>query len=334
MWLFLAFGLVLALASQLFLIFAALVVNMGYGYFVESRAKRNLIQLFGTYVPPELVQEMLDNPDHYSMQARSQELTVMFCDMRGFTQMSESMEPVALQHLLNELFSELTRLIRENRGTVDKYMGDCVMAFWGAPVATSEHARLAVRTALAMNSLLGQINIAQTRCVLPGTGTAIEMGIGLNTGNMCVGDMGSDIRRSYTVIGNAVNVGSRLEGLSKVYGVPIVASDTTRQQAHDYVWQELDRVRVKGAAQSITIFSPLVAVGDLSPEQEAELALWQTFLTAYRAQSWPQCDKLIGQLQEKNRTKPLYMLYAQRIAMMREQTPDPGWDGVTNFEAK
>jgi adenylate cyclase len=116
--------------------------------------------------------------------------------------------------------------------------------------------------------------------------------------------------------------------------VPIVASETTRQQAPDYIWQELDRVRVKGVARSIAIFSPLVAVGDLSPDQVAELALWQTFLTAYRAQSWPQCDMLIGQLQEKNSNKPLYRLYAQRIAMMREQTLDPGWDGATNFETK
>ncbi|RYY93680.1 MAG: adenylate/guanylate cyclase domain-containing protein, partial [Comamonadaceae bacterium] len=150
-YLFLGHGLVLPVASALVMAGLAFALNMSYGYFVESRHKRDLANLFGTYVPPELVDEMVKDPDSYSMKATNKELTVMFCDMRGFTKMSERMEPTQLQELLNAVFSRLTDIIRANRGTIDKYMGDCVMAFWGAPVETAKHAELAVKSAIEMS---------------------------------------------------------------------------------------------------------------------------------------------------------------------------------------
>ncbi|MEP6968974.1 MAG: adenylate/guanylate cyclase domain-containing protein, partial [Betaproteobacteria bacterium] len=215
LWLYLGAGLVLPLAGALIMVATAFALNMSYGYFVESRSKRELAHLFGTYVPPELVDEMVKDPDSYSMKATNREMTVMFCDMRGFTKMSEQMEPIQLQSLLNGLFTRLTGIIRANRGTIDKYMGDCVMAFWGAPVETPEHAHLAVKSAMEMANAVRGINEEHRAKGIP----EIGIGIGVNTGNMCVGDMGSNIRKSYTVIGDAVNLGSRLEGLSKVYGV-------------------------------------------------------------------------------------------------------------------
>jgi adenylate cyclase len=219
--------LVLPLASTLVMAAFAFALNMSYGYLVESRAKRELAQLFGTYVPPELVDEMVKDPDSYSMTAATRELTVMFCDMRGFTQISEGMEPTQLQALLNTVFSRLTDIIRAHRGTIDKYMGDAIMAFWGAPVDTPNHAGLAVQTALDMAQAVRAINQERQQAGLP----AIGVGIGLNTGAMCVGDMGSDVRRSYTVIGDAVNLGSRLEGLSRTYGVDIVATPPVRHRS-------------------------------------------------------------------------------------------------------
>jgi len=132
LWLYLGYGLVLPLAGALAMTITAFALNMSYGYFVESRSKRDLANLFGTYVPPELVDEMVQDPDSYSMKAMNREMTVMFCDMRGFTNMSEAMEPLQLQQMLTGVFSRLTSVIRANRGTIDKYMGDCVMAF-GAP---------------------------------------------------------------------------------------------------------------------------------------------------------------------------------------------------------
>ncbi len=329
-WLYSAYGLVLPLATALVMALTAFALNMSYGYFVESRSKRELAHLFGTYVPPELVDEMVKDPDSYSMKASAKELTVMFCDMRGFTKMSETMEPTQLQALLNSVFSRLTDLIRGNRGTIDKYMGDCVMAFWGAPVDTPDHASLAVKTALEMVQAVRQLNEEHRAQGLP----EIGIGIGLNTGTMCVGDMGSDIRRSYTVIGDSVNLGSRLEGLSKTYGVDTVVSESTRKLSADFAWQELDKVRVKGKEQAVAIFCPVAALGQINKQIGGELKEWALALRAYREQAWDACDVHLLNLQRMNAKKYLYRLYAERVASMRLLPFDPEWDGATNFETK
>jgi adenylate cyclase len=329
-WMYLGLGLVLPLSSALVMVLTAFALNMSYGYFVESKSKRQIANLFGTYVPPELVDEMVKDPDSYSMKAVNKELTVMFCDMRGFTNLSENMEPTALQALLNNLFSRLTEIIQANRGTTDKYMGDCVMAFWGAPVDTPNHAQLAVKAALEMCQAVRKLNAEHRSKGL----AEIGVGIGINTGTMCVGNMGSDIRRSYTVIGDAVNLGSRLEGLSKNYGVEIVVSESTRKLATDFVWQELDKVRVKGKEHAVSIFLPLAPADPLPKDQADELKIWSALLKAYRRQDWEQCDVQILNLQRLNANKFLYQLYSERVASLRLLPIDPAWDGATNFETK
>lgn len=329
-WLYQVHGLVMPLAATISLIVTAFGLNMSYGYFVETRTKRELAHLFGTYVPPELVDEMVKDPDSYSMTAASRELTVMFCDMRGFTKMSENMDPTQLQALLTGVFSTLTAVIRSNRGTIDKYMGDCVMAFWGAPVDIPDHASLSVKAALEMVQAVAGINADHRTRGLP----EIGIGIGLNTGVMCVGDMGSNIRRAYTVIGDSVNLGSRLEGLSKVYGTEIVASETTRKLTKGFAWQELDRVRVKGKDQAVAIFSPIAQEGTFNEGLAVELRTWAQLLKSYRAQQWDQADVLLLNLNRINANKFLYTLYAERIASMRLLPFDPEWDGATNFDSK
>jgi adenylate cyclase len=331
-WLYLGHGLVLPLASTLVMAVFAFALNMSYGYLVESRSKRELAQLFGTYVPPELVDEMVKHPDRYSMTATTRELTVMFCDMRGFTQLSETMEPTQLQALLNTVFSRLTTVIRNHRGTIDKYMGDCVMAFWGAPVHTPNHATLAVQAAQGMVAAIEQVNREHAREGLP----AIGVGIGINTGAMCVGDMGSTLRRSYTVVGDAVNLGARLEGLSRLYGSDIIVSETTQVQATQFRWQELDRVRVKGKASAVTIYTPLAThdTAPPNPEQAEELRQWQLALQAWREQDWDPCEHHLHNLRRQNEKKVLYRLYAERVALARQHPPHPMWDGTTHFETK
>ena len=329
-WLYLGHGLVMPLASALVMALMAFALNMSYGYFVESKSKRDLANLFGTYVPPELVDEMVKDAGSYSMKATTKELTVMFCDMRGFTQMSETMEPTQLQALLNTVFSRLTDRIRANRGTIDKYMGDCVMAFWGAPVDTPDHASLAVKTALEMASAIRLLNDEHRTKGLP----EISIGIGLNTGTMCVGDMGSDVRRSYTVIGDSVNLGSRLEGLSKTYGVDIVVSESTRKLANGFAWQELDKVRVKGKDVAVSIYWPFSVLGQTDDAKITELKTWAQALKAYRAQNWEQFDLQLLNLQRMNAKNYLYQLYAQRVGSMRKLPFDPAWDGATNFQTK
>jgi adenylate cyclase len=329
-WLFSSEGLVLPIAAAIVMCVTAFALNMSYGYFVESRSKRDLANLFGTYVPPELVDEMVKDPESYSMAAQNKELTVMFCDMRGFTKMSETMEPIKLQELLNSVFNRLTDIIRGNRGTIDKYMGDCVMAFWGAPVELPNHAQLASKTAMEMANAVRKINEEHRASGI----AEIGIGIGVNTGMMCVGDMGSELRRAYTVIGDSVNLGSRLEGLSKVYGVDIVVAESTRKIAPEFAWQELDRVRVKGKEQAVAIFWPLAPADRIEKAHQDELKAWGVFLKAYRAQDWDQCDVVLLNLQRMNPKKYLYELYSERVASMRLLPFDPEWDGATNFETK
>ena len=325
LWLYTSHGLALPLASALFMIVAAFVMNMSHGYFAESRSKRELAQLFGTYVPPELVDEMVKDPDSYTMQARARELTVVFCDMRGFTRLAETMTPEQLQTVLNQIFSRMTEVIRRHRGTIDKYMGDCVMAFWGAPLASPDHAAQAVQAALEMTEAMRDINASFRARAWPEVG----VGIGINTGSMLVGDMGSNIRRSYTVIGDAVNLGSRLEALSRVYGVDVVAGEATRRQAPQFHWQELGRVVVKGRAEAVRAYTPLGVRTEVpNPDLQQELAVWDGFLKAYRAQDWEKCDIHLLNLQRMRPASALYAYYASCVAQQRVLPPDPAWDGT------
>ncbi|WP_353506215.1 CHASE2 domain-containing protein [Variovorax brevis] len=329
-WLFLAHGLVLPLASALVSMTVAFGVNMGWGYLVEARARRGLANLFGTYVPPQLVEKMLERPGRYSMRAESKELTAMFCDMRGFTELSEHLAPVVLQEFLNTVFSRLTEVISRHGGTVDKYMGDCVMAFWGVPVDTPNHASLAVQAALEMARSMAEMSEQNRAAGLP----EVSVGIGINTGVMSVGDMGSAVRRSYTVIGDAVNLASRLEGLGGIYGVSIVASATTRDASPTFAWRELDRVRVKGRKQVVTISTPLTFVAAQSAKDSAELAQWEKMLAAYQAQRPDDAQELLDVLMARDAKKVLYRLYTERIASMKLRPFDPEWDGATRFESK
>ncbi len=259
LFLFSEYGMVLPLATLLLLSFMAYMLNMSYGYFVESRAKRELTQLFGSYVPPQLVDEMVRDPSNHTMKAINKDLTVMFCDLRGFTQLAENMEPIQLQHLLNEVFSRITQVIVGHRGTIDKYMGDCVMAFWGAPVSMPNHAELAVLAALDITQVLVQINAERRTKGL----IEVKLGIGINSGMMCVGDMGSFMRRSYTVVGDAVNIASRIEGLTKHYAVDLLAGNSTKLCTPLFDWLLVDTVRLAGKTESLALFT-LKATSDKS----------------------------------------------------------------------
>ncbi len=302
-WLYLDHGLVLPLASALAMALSVVALNMSYGYWVESRSKRELAHLFGTYVPPELVEEMVKDPDRYTMQATAREMTVMFCDMRGFTRLSEHMDPGQVQQLLNALFSRLTRIIRNERGTVDKYIGDCIMTFWGAPVESDKNASQADRSALAMVAEIQTVNLERPAL----NERPIAIGIGLHTCLMCVEDMGSDVRRSYTVVGDAVNLGSRLEGLTRTYGVDIVASEVTRNLATGFLAGDRP-VRVKGREQAVAIYRPLAAQGAEGAPEATEMMAWSGLLKSYRAQDWAQCELFLIDLIRMDAENVLYHL--------------------------
>lgn len=323
-------SLVLPLASSLLVVTAMFALNMSYGYFVESRSKRQFTELFGQYVPPELVDQMARDPSRYTMEGRSEVLTVLFSDIRGFTSIAEGLSPRDLSQLLNEYLTVMSNVIGEHRGTLDKYIGDAIMAFWGAPVAEPDHATRAVNAALAMQAQLASLNAKFRSRGWP----ELAIGVGINTGPMRVGDMGSRLRKAYTVLGDAVNLGSRLEGLTKRYGTGIIVGEATRKAVGGIVFRELDRVRVKGKDEPVAIFEPVGSEDAIGKSKQEEFRLWQQALKAYRAQDWDQADVALLNLRRLHPNAPLYALYAERIAGHRAQPLHPSWDGVTNFEEK
>jgi adenylate cyclase len=322
-------GLVLPLASSLLVAGAIYTMNMAYGYFVESRSKRRLAGRFGEYVPPELVDRMARDPERYTMEPKNAELTILFCDVRGFTGISESLDPEALREYINEYLTEMSAIIRErHRGTLDKYIGDAIMAFWGAPVDDPQHARHAVLAALEMQRRCGALNARLAARGWP----RLEIGVGVNSGTVRVGDMGSRVRRAYTAMGDAVNVASRLEGRTKNYAVGILVGEATRSRVKDVVFREIDRIRVKGKDEAITVYEPLGEI--LEDELREELQSWQEALRAYRAQDWDAAEASLLSLQRSHPARGLYAAYLRKIQDQRRQPPPPNWDGVTAFDEK
>lgn len=326
-WLYHHFDAVLDVAVLLLLIAALFVANLAWGYFFEVRKGRALVSRFGQYVAPELVAQMADNPDRYSMDGESRELTVLFADVRGFTAISEQMTPQELREYINLYLTAMSEDIRDSHGgTLDKYIGDAVMAFWGAPVAFADHASRAVASALLMQKSAARLNTEFQARGWP----ALQIGIGLNSGLMHVGDMGSRIRRAYTVMGDAVNLGARLEGITKVYGVGIAVSEFTRAQAPQFAYRELDRVRVKGKTEPVAIYEPRGLLSEADAVELALLARWSRLLELLRARDWDGAGAILLELPDDG----LRRLYAERLRQYRDAPPGEDWDGVTNFETK
>ncbi len=318
------------LSAGLLAILALFLFNMSWGFFVESRGKRQLADRFGQYVPPELVDEMSENPEAFTMETRSSNLTVLFSDVRDFTAISERLTPSELSQLMNAYLSTITRIIYDHRGTIDKYMGDAIMAFWGAPIPDPDHARHGLQTAISMGKRMSELRAEFRQRGWP----ELYIGIGLNTGLMNVGNMGSEYRVAYTVMGDAVNLGSRLEGLTKSYGVDIIVSETTRTAVPDYAYRELDRVRVKGKDKPVTIYEPIGPLEECDQSTRARLLEFSEFLDAYRGMKWDIADSTLRRLAEQEPEHRLYSLYLERVEEYRASPPDADWDGVFTHRSK
>jgi adenylate cyclase len=321
---------VLPLAAGVTMILLLFTFNMAYGYFVEARGKRQITGLFGQYVPPELVDEMAKDPEKFSMEGESREMTVLFTDVRGFTTISEGLDPKALSLLMNEFLTPLTEVIYRHRGTIDKYIGDCIMAFWGAPLPDPMHARNAIVAALEMQRTLKGLQPHFKSRNWP----EIHIGVGLNTGRMSVGNMGSRIRLAYTVMGDAVNLASRLESITKEYGADIIVGEDTRAAVSDIVFREIDRVRVKGKDVAVGIFQPLGVEGEVPAETREVVDRFHAALALYRSQEWARAEQAFTELQSIESERRFCQLLLGRIATLRANPPGPGWDGAFTFETK
>jgi adenylate cyclase len=287
---------------------------------------------FGHYLAPEVIAEIIADPNKLELGGEVRELTLMFCDVRNFTSISERLSATELTHFVNELLTPLSETVLHYRGTIDKYMGDAIMAFWNAPINDPRHTEHACEAALQMAAKLNVLNQqwAQQAAAAQRPFKEVRIGIGINTGECCVGNFGSSVRFDYSAIGDEVNVTSRLEGLSKIYGLSAIISERTAVRAeHLFPMFELDVVMVKGRERTTRIFTLLQLLSS-DPDQLASLQLAQNrFLDAYRRQHWDEAEHILAGCRDSGIASlaTYYSLFASRITALRHTTLPSDWDG-------
>lgn len=302
--------------------------------YLKTEAERRQVRgAFSRYMSPALVQQLADNPDKLRLGGETRNMTILFSDIRGFTGISEHFNASELTAVINRFLTPMTGIILERRGTIDKYMGDAIMAFWNAPLDDDAHAANACRAGLEMIRTLDRLN-AQWESDAKAQGKPhypIHVGVGLNTGNCCVGNMGSEQRFDYSVLGDDVNLASRLEGQSKTYHVDIVLGENTAAQVDEFATLEIDLIQVKGRAQPVHIFT---LAGDerfkADPSYPALKDAHDRMMAAYRGQRWDEAEAALAEARglAPPRLKGLYTLYAERIAQFRAEPPPADWNGV------
>ncbi|MFO0723211.1 MAG: adenylate/guanylate cyclase domain-containing protein [Myxococcota bacterium] len=320
-------GLIVYTVLPLVQIGLTLVTVASWRFLIEERERRKTKQAFSRYLAPAVMQQVLDHPEEYlKLGGRRCEATVLFSDIRGFTTISEALSPEELGHLLNKYMTPMTDLVFASGGTLDKYIGDAVMAFWGAPITQADHALRACKTALEMIAKVEALNVEFEREKLP----RIAIGVGISSGPMTIGNMGSLDHFSYTALGDRVNLGSRLEGQTKDYGVSIIVSDATYALVKDQAaCRELGSIRVKGKLEPVRIFE-LIAIGKLSPEEQAFVDGFHAALAAFRERRFPEAGELFQKANalagpDGDKTSLDYADLCEEYAV---HPPGPTWDGV------
>ena len=312
---------------QLFFLYLGVTI---YGYFTEGKEKRQIKNAFQFYLSKSVVDEVLDDPTKLSLGGEKRVCTVLFSDIRGFTTISERLAPEKLTALLNEYLTPMTNIVFKHEGTLDKYMGDAIMAIFGAPVAHPDHAARSCLTALEMMEKLEVLHADWRGVGLP----ELDIGIGVNTGPMSVGNMGSKVRFDYTVLGDNVNLGSRLEGINKQYGTNIIVSEYTYNYAKDAIYaRELDSVRVKGKRDPVKIYE-LLGAGTPGEEHRQFMDHFHEGLSLYRAQQWDNAIKLFKHVRTLRKDDFTSGVYISRCEAMRSQPPAADWDGVFTMTTK
>ena len=301
-----------------------------YRYVTEEREKKKIRGAFQYYLTDSVINEMLKDPTKLKLGGDKKDLSVLFSDIRGFTTVSEKLTPEELVHLLNEYLTVMTDIVFKYDGLLDKYMGDAIMAVFGAPLDQPDHALRACRTALGMMAELGVLQkkwLAEGRPVL-------NIGIGINTGEMVVGNMGSQMRFDYTVMGDSVNLGSRLEGINKEYGTNIVISEFTQSSVKDALFcRELDSVRVKGKKLPVRIYE-LIGERASSQDKTAFVNLFEEGLAKYKQGLWDEAIAVFRRVLEIRPGDPPSELYIKRCQMLKENPPEGEWDGVFTMTTK
>jgi adenylate cyclase len=336
-YLFLNHGLMLDPVYPSLGILALFVVASLLAYIRTEAERKHVRDAFSHYISPDFMKELTKNPDKLKLGGEVRELSVMFTDIRGFTAISERLSPEALIHLMNDFLTPMSALVMENRGTIDKYMGDAMMAFWNAPLDDADHARHACLTALAMNKALQPINDRLEKEAGNQPPLVLQAGIGIHTGPASVGNMGSKQRFAYSALGDTVNLASRLEGQTKAYGVSLLLSQATRDAVPGLAILELDLVRVRGKTEPVRIFT---LIGDESvagtPSFQGWKAIHDRMIEAYRKTDFETAAVFLDQARKESdgALEEFYKIFAARISALRADPPARGWDGVFDAQAK
>lgn len=310
-------------------IMAVFLVVTLFNFFFEDRKKRFIQGAFGRYVSPQVVNQLIRSPEKLSLAGEERVVTIFFNDIRGFTTIAEKMSSLELGQFMNEYLTAMSDLIMANKGTVDKYIGDAIMAIWGAPLDDHQHAANALRTSLKMIGKLAELRPGWDKRGLP----FIDIGIGLNSGPVSVGNFGSSQRFDYTVLGDNVNLASRLEGLNKMYGTHILLSESSKEAVGaGFFCSFVDLVKVKGKQQPVAIFQPHLE-GAPGRELVQEISAFEQAISLYRAQHFGQAKAILATLHRDKPTK-LYQLYLDRITTFEKQPPPAEWDGVFTATSK
>lgn len=318
-------------------VFAAIVT---YKYMTEERQAKQIRGAFSNYVTPSVVDQVLKDPSRLKLGGETRELTVMFSDVRGFTTISEKLTAEQLVDLLNAYLSKMTDLVFKSDGTLDKYIGDALMAIWGAPVEQPDHAKRACYTAIEMmevleNELKPQWATQGLKHIPAGQIPEVDIGIGINSGIMSVGNMGSDQRFDYTVMGDNVNLASRLEGTNKAYGTHLIISEFTYGLCkNDVVVRELDLIRVKGKNEPVRIYELVGKAGAVPAEQLEKVKLFETGLGYYRKAEWDLAEQTFKSLLERFPNDETTQIFIERVAEHREEGVPENWDGVYVMKTK
>jgi len=328
--LFFSRGQVVGMTYPLLMLVAIYMVVTLFNYFIEDRQKRFISSAFGRYVSPEVVKQLVRQPDRLALHGEQKIMSVMFSDIRGFTSISEAMSASEITTLLNEYLTAMTEIVITHRGTVDKFIGDAVMALWGAPLDDAEHAANATLAALEMIRVLDELRPHWVKQGYP----PLHIGIGINSGEMHVGNMGSSTRFDYTVIGDNVNLASRLEGLTKAYGASIIIAESTRQLLGDrFCVCLLDRVRVKGKTLPVAIYEPLGEVALVEPAVRQQVQRFEYALELYFQQKFSAAYAEFASLHSET-PRQLYEMYCQRSEAYLQTPPPSAWDGAFTFTTK
>ncbi|MBX2879135.1 MAG: adenylate/guanylate cyclase domain-containing protein [Granulosicoccus sp.] len=297
------------LEFELLIVFVLYSIYLLLSYISEVRDRKKFTSLLSQYVPPELAAEYSRDPDSMGLAGEAREVSVLFCDVIGFSTISEQMEPREVAQWLNSFFSRISKIVVRHHGTIDKFMGDSVMAFWGAPAMSETHAFDALAAA---NDIQHEISLLSEEFALRGW-PEIEVGVGVSTGVANVGDMGSEHRRAYTVVGDTVNIAQRLEQQTRRYNVPVVVSGATAETLPEMLFRELDTVPVRGRSASVKMYEPLGLESAASEALLKHLALHRKAMLASKSEQWKTAGKIFTQLRNEWGPTEMYDLYLRGI---------------------